>query len=128
MSKKSLRKFAITMGIAFFAIAAFIIIRHRRFTPSALIISLLFFIFAFINPNLLKPLYILWMRFAFVLGWFNTRLILFVIFYLFLTPIGIGMKLFGVDLLDRKIEKNKITYWKKKERRTFRPLDYESQF
>jgi hypothetical protein len=41
---------------------------------------------------------------------------------------GLSMKLFGVDLLDRKIDKDKESYWKKKEEKEFNPIDYERQF
>lgn len=68
------------------------------------------------------------MRFALILSWINTRLILSIMFYLIFSPIGRVMKLFGVDPLDRKIDKNKQSYWHKKEARKFNPLDYERQF
>jgi len=38
------------------------------------------------------------------------------------------MRLFKVDLLDRKIDKNKESYWKEKEKEDFKPLNYERQF
>jgi uncharacterized protein involved in cysteine biosynthesis len=68
------------------------------------------------------------MKLAFVLAWINTRLILWIIFYLVFTPIGLVMRLLGVDLLARKIEKNKDTYWIKKEKSGFEPKDYARQF
>lgn len=68
------------------------------------------------------------MRFALVLSWVNTRLILLIIFYLIFTPIGLAMRLFGIDLLERKSDKNKKSYWKKKEKKSFSRLDYERQF
>ena len=128
LDKKSLRKFGITMGIAFLVITLFILIRHRHSVLPTSIISVIFFILALIMPVFLKPIYICWMRLAFILSWFNTRLILFIIFYLIFTPIGLGMRLFGVDLLDMGIDKGKNSCWKKKEKRDFNPLDYERQF
>ena len=126
--KKTLKKFGITMGIAFLAITVIIFIRHRHSILSTSIISAIFFILAFIMPVLLKPIYIFWMRLALILGWINTRLILLIIFYLIFTPIGLAMRLFGIDLLERRIGKSKETYWKKKDERGFNPLDYERQF
>lgn len=43
------------------------------------------------------------------------RLISIIIFYLIFTPVGIAMRLFGVDLLDIKIDKKRKSYWKKKD-------------
>ena len=128
LDKKSLRKFGITMGIAFLVITLFILIRHRHSVLPTSIISVIFFILALIMPVFLRPIYICWMRLAFILSWFNTRLILFIIFYFIFTPIGLVMKLFRVDLLDRKIDKNKNSYWHKMTKRTFNQLNYKKQF
>ena len=128
LDKKSLRKFGITMAIALLIITFIIFIRHKYSPMPTFIISAIFFISAFTIPTLLRPIYVIWMKFAFILSWINTRLILFIIFYLIFTPIGLGMRLFGVDLLDRGIDKSKNSYWKKKEKRDFNPLDSERQF
>jgi hypothetical protein len=128
LDKHNLRKFGITMGIACLLITLLLVIRHKYNIMPTTVISGLFFILAFIAPGLLKPIYIFWMRLAFVLSWINTRLILSIIFYLIFTPVGLGMRLFGVDLLDRKIEKNKDSYWINKEKKEFNARDYERQF
>jgi len=128
LDTKNLRKFGITMGIAFAVITFFILFRHKQGIFATLNVSILFFIFAFIMTNLLKPVYILWMKLAFILGWINTRLILIIAFYLVLTPMSIIIRLLGKDLLDRKINKNMGSYWHNKEVKAFNPLDYERQF
>jgi len=69
----------------------------------------------------MKPIHIGWMTLAFALGWFNTRLLLGIFFYLILTPLGLVMRLFGVDLLDQKIDKQAKTYWKKRDLSKFDP-------
>ena len=123
-----LKKFGITMGIVFTIITLFILVRHRHSIFITSGISVLFFIFAFIMPNFLKPIYVSWMKLAFILGWINTRLILIIMFYLILTPISIVIKLLGKDLLDKRIDKNKGSYWHKKESKVFNISDYERQF
>lgn len=128
LKKENLKKFGVTMGIALLVISLFILFRHRHSPVFTSGISLIFFVLAFSAPGLLRPVYIFWMRLAFVLGWINTRLILFIIFYLVFTPIGLVMRLFGADLLDKKIEKTKDSYWKKREKEAFNPSGYERQF
>src|SRR4030042_3153366 len=125
LDTKDLRKFGITMGIAFAVITFFILFRHKQGIFATLSVSILFFIFAFIMTNLLKPVYILWMKLAFILGWINTRLILIIMFYLVLTPMSIVLRLLGKDLLDRKIDKNRDSYWHKKEAKVFNVSNYE---
>jgi membrane-associated phospholipid phosphatase len=127
LDRKSLRKFGITMGIAFLVITLFLLIRHK-YNILPILISAVFFILAFTIPILLKPIYIIWMKLAFVLSWFNTRLILLIIFYLIFTPFGFVIKFLGKDLLDLKIEKDKPSYWRKKEGVPFKPQKYERQF
>ncbi|MDD2679596.1 MAG: SxtJ family membrane protein [Candidatus Omnitrophica bacterium] len=125
LDTKNLKKFGMTMGIAFLVIAIFIIIRHKHSPLPVLIIALIFFIMGVVTPALLKPAYIAWMRFAYLLGWINTRLILVIIFYLVLTPIGLVMRLCGIDSLERKINKKAGSYWKKRE---LTKPSYERQF
>jgi predicted membrane protein len=127
LSKRNLRKFGITMGVAFFVLGLIILVRHKHPLFSFLI-SAAFFLLATFLPVVLKPIFIVWMKFALILSWFNTRLILTIAFSLIFTPIGLLMRLFGKDPLDRKIEKNKESYWKKKESREAESLNYERQF
>lgn len=128
LDKNTFRKFGITMGMVFFIIAFLLFIRHKHNFVPILSISAIFFISAFIMPSILKPLYIIWMKFAFMLSWFNTRLILFIIFYLILAPVGIAMRIFGIDLIKRKMDKNENSYWQKAAKKTFNRLNYEKQF
>ena len=65
---------------------------------------------AIILPISLKPVYKVWMLFGAVMGWLNTRLILGIVFYLVFMPFGLVMKLFGKDLLSRKLDKQKESY------------------
>lgn len=127
-TRESLRKFGITMAAAFTVISLLIFLKHRHSAFPTGIISLVFLIFALALPQGLKPVYIFWMRLAVILSWINTRLILTVMFYLIFTPIGLCMRIFAADLLDKKISKGKDSYWIKKEAGEFDPKTYERQF
>jgi len=122
---RSLRKFGITLGVAFVAISGLIYLKRQYFSLPLLIVALAFLASALTIPNALKPVYIIWMKLASVLSWINTRLILCLIFYLVFMPIGLVLRLCGKDLLDRKIQKESNSYWKKKETA---PANYERQF
>ena len=88
----------------------------------------LFFLLGAGAPPIIRPLHCVWMRLAFILEWVVTRLIMLIIFYLVLTPIGWAMRLSGKDPLQRKIEKGKTSYWKDSPKKIFDPADYERQF
>ncbi len=65
-------------------------------------------------PRMLRPFYAAWMRFASILAWVNTRVLLSVFFLLVLTPIGLVMRLMRKDLLDKKIDHPAKSYWVKR--------------
>lgn len=127
LDQKNLKKFGVIMGIALLVIAG-LIFRKGHNGSLVVMLAIIFFSTALIVPALLKPIFICWMRLAFILGWLNTRLILIAVFYLILTPIGLGLKLCGKDLLEKQINRKTESYWKKEERKEFKPSDYERQF
>ncbi|MBP7216069.1 MAG: sxtJ [Candidatus Omnitrophica bacterium] len=115
-SKSSLRKFAIVMAAACFVFAGFLFIRHHQVQISLVALALIFLSLGILLPLSLRLVYKGWMKFAFVLSWVNTRLILVAVFYLVFTPMGICLRLLGKDFLERKFDPLADTYWKKKER------------
>ena len=64
---------------------------------------------ALLLPASLGPVYRVWMRFADVLGWINTRIILGLVFFAVFFPIGMIMRLFN-DPMRRKIDQAVDTY------------------
>lgn len=77
---------------------------------------------------MLKPLYFLWIKTSFVLGWLNVRLILFIIYYFVVTPLGLIAKICRVNFLDTRIETDKPTYWRVKSANGSGSSDYNRQF
>ncbi|MDX1460237.1 MAG: SxtJ family membrane protein [Xanthomonadales bacterium] len=65
---------------------------------------------ALVHPASLKWLYRPWMRFAVVAGWINTRLIMLLLFYLVMLPIGLVMRLFGHDPMRRRFDPDAGSY------------------
>ena len=90
--------------------------------------SALFALGGLVLRRALRPVYVGWMKFAFVLGWVNTRLILGLFFYGILTPVGVAMRLFGWDPLTRKIDRTAPSYWVKRVPAPFDPKRSERLF
>ena len=61
-------------------------------------------------PNSLSPVYQAWMAVGHVLGWINSRIILSIMFYVLILPVGLILRLFGKDPMHRKFDKNASTY------------------
>ena len=108
--KKSIRSFGITIGIILIAIAITLFAKNNLFLKSLGIISSVFLILGIIAPIMLKPFYLIWMIFAMILGWIMTRVILSLIFYFIVTPIGIIARLLGEDFLALK-KVSSDSYW-----------------
>ena len=104
------RSFGIVFFIVFLLIALYPLLKGNDFRIWSLIISIIFLILGLINSKLLVPLNRLWFKFGLLLGKFISPLIMGIIFFLVVTPIGIGMRLFKKDLLNLKYNK-KETYW-----------------
>ena len=78
-------------------------------------IGLLFLILGFILPSILRPVYRIWMLLAYFIGGIVSRVILTVLFYVVLTPTALVLRLFGKDVLDQRFEKDRESYWIKKD-------------
>ncbi len=128
--RKALRNFGITMAIALAILGTLLFFfgHHSQRAYWLWGVGALFLLFGFVMPMILKPIHKVWMGLAFVLGWFVSRIILIILFYLVIMPIGILMKLLGKDLLHRKIDKNASTYWLKRDVSDDDPKKYEKLF
>ena len=78
-------------------------------------VGLIFAAVGLIKPPLIRPVYKVWMKVAGFIAKVNTVVLLYLIYFLVLTPIGILMRLTGKDILDEKLNENAETYWHKKE-------------
>jgi saxitoxin biosynthesis operon SxtJ-like protein len=61
-------------------------------------------------PALARRFHVAWMKLAGILGYVNSRILLFLLFYLVITPYGLVSRLFGRDPLNRRSE-SKTSYW-----------------
>ena len=77
--------------------------------------------------SFIKPIYKVWKGLASLIGEVITRIILGMIFFLVITPLGFILKLLGKDFLNLKKNKKMLTYWIPKEK-SFTKSDYERQF
>ena len=109
------RSFGFVFFIVFFIIA-FWNFRGDFSQISALpfYISLVFLFLGLINSKLLTPLNKLWFKFGMLLGAVIAPLVMMLVFFIVVTPIGLIMKLIGKDLLNNKINKNVKSYWIKR--------------
>ena len=104
------RSFGIVFFIVFLLIALYPLLKDNDLRIWSLVISFIFLILGLINSKILTPLNRLWFKFGLLLGKFISPLMMGIIFFLVVTPIGIIMRLLKKDLLNLKYNK-KETYW-----------------
>ncbi len=115
------RKTGWTVGGVLLAIAAVIVVMQWRrgeeihLQPLLVGLGALLVVLAMVAPKLLRPFYWGWMGFAVVMGFFMSRVILTIFFFLVITPVGLVFKLIGRDALHRKLNRQAATYWIDKE-------------
>ena len=107
------RSFGIVFFVVFLLIALYPIINSEEIRIWSLIISFIFIILGLLNSKILTPLNKLWFKFGLFLGKIVSPLIMGVIFFFVVTPIGLIMRMLGNDVLNLKQNKNK-SYWIKK--------------
>jgi len=93
------------------------------YLAAAVVIFSYFFI-----PTLLAAVYFLVKKIVYVIGWCAGKLVLLFLFYVIFSLIGLLFRLFRRDLLERKIEKSKKSYWKEEEEGPLRRVSYERQY
>ena len=82
----------------------------------SLVLSIIFFILGIFNSKLLTPLNKLWFKFGILLGSIVSPIVMGIVYFLVVTPIGIIMRLLGKDLLKTNKIKSASTYWIKRDK------------
>jgi hypothetical protein len=129
-SEREIRRFNFILGGIFSGIGALNWFLHQFFiskkplipwtVPATIGVVALLLALLNIRP-VLRYIHTGWMYFATAMGWFITRLILSLFYYIAMTPIGFVMRTFGHDALQLK-KKPADSYW---EHRTPAPINTE---
>ena len=104
------KSFGIVFAIVFFLIGLWPIIKSNDIRIWSLILSIIFLILGLMNSSILTPLNKIWFRFGIFLGNFIAPVVMGIIFFFVVTPIGLIMRLLGRDLIKLK-KNNENSYW-----------------
>ncbi len=115
-------RFTYYMAFAFvYAVSAFwsvcqlkdgVLVQSIRFWPIVVLVaSGICFVLTKINPKLLESFLRIWMKGVHFIGSIFSTVALGIIFYFIFTPVGIFFQLTRKDLLDKKMEPEKESYW-----------------
>jgi len=104
------RSFGIVFFVFFLIIATYPLINGGELRLWSLIISIIFLLLGLVNSKILNPLNKQWFKFGIFLGKVISPLVMSIIFFLVVTPIGLLMRLLNKDLLNLKFNNNS-SYW-----------------
>jgi len=122
-----LRKTALVLLAGFGLIGGFLWWRDRDVGPWLLALGVFLGLWGLVWPGGFRIIYRLWMGLAFFLGFFVQRIILTLLFYLAVTPIGLVMRWLGKDFLDLKMN-DRNSYWRHREDRPYDPKSTEKMY
>jgi len=127
-SDKSVKKTGVTVGIVLIAISFLLWWLGKSSFVYFSAIGGIFIILSYIALPVLRPFHKLWIGLSLILGFIMSRVILTLLFYFVVTPIGLLAKLVGKKFMPLGFDKSAATYWEKREKTVKEKIDYERQF
>tara|TARA_B100000131_G_scaffold243254_1_gene235871 strand:- start:232 stop:618 length:387 start_codon:yes stop_codon:yes gene_type:complete len=104
------KSFGIVFFIFFLIVALYPILKNENIRIWSLIIAIIFLVLGLLNSKILSPLNKLWFKFGLILGKIVSPVVMGIIFFGVVTPIGVLMRILNKDLLSLKFNKQK-SYW-----------------
>ncbi|PKN89123.1 MAG: hypothetical protein CVU51_01955 [Deltaproteobacteria bacterium HGW-Deltaproteobacteria-1] len=124
-----LKKFGLLIGAILFLGSFYLFWKQQQpYAVAGFILGVVFAALAFVRPVVLKPLQKVWMAMAVVMGFVMSRIIVAVIFYGMVTPIGLAGRVAGKKFLDLKMDKAAASYWIGRDQAKTEKSAYERQF
>jgi len=116
VTDKQLRSFSLITFLGFGVLALFAWRKQNLFLMLLLIaLQALILLGQFYLPLLLR-FYAYWMKIGEILGWLSSRLLLSLIFYLIVTPIGLFLRIIKKTLLDLRFPDAAASFWRKRKK------------
>ena len=109
------RSFGVLFCIVFALIAAWPVMQDGQVRIWPIPISFIFLVLGLLNSKLLSPLNLAWIKFGELLGRIIAPIVMAIVYFLIITPIGLFMRLIGKDLLNTKFSKDN-SYWIKRQK------------
>jgi hypothetical protein len=114
VEQSSPKSFGIVFSIVFLIVALYPLINSDGFRIWALVVSIIFFLLAFLAPKILVLPNKLWFKFGLLIGSIVAPIVMAFVYFVTVLPAGLIMRLLGKDLLKQKLDKNAKSYWVKR--------------
>ncbi len=112
--QSSEKSFGVVFSIVFLIVALYPLINSESLRIWALVVSIIFFLLAFLAPKILVLPNKLWFKFGLLIGSIVAPIVMAFVYFVTVLPTGLIMRLLGKDLLKQKLDKNAKSYWVKR--------------
>ena len=112
--QSSEKSFGVVFSIVFLIVALYPLINSEGLRIWALVVSIIFFLLAFLAPKILVLPNKLWFKFGLLIGSIVAPIVITLIYFVTVVPTGLIMRLLGKDLLKQKLDNNAKSYWVKR--------------
>ena len=112
--QSSEKSFGVVFSIVFLIVAQYPIIISSSLRIWALVVSIIFFLLAFLAPKILVLPNKIWFKFGLLIGSIVAPIVMAFVYFVTVLPTGLIMRLLGKDLLKKKLDKNAKSYWFKR--------------
>ena len=109
--QSSEKSFGVVFSIVFLIVALYPLINSESLRIWALVVSTIFFLLAFLAPQVLVLPNKLWFKFGLLLGSIIAPIVMAMVYFITVLPTGIIMRFLGKDLLKQKLDNNAKSYW-----------------
>ena len=119
-SASQLRWFGLLWFPAFCALLGFFVLRHTDNLRPALWVwgvGAAIALIGIASRVVMRWIWVGLLTVTYPIGWVVSHLVLFLIYYLVLTPVALALKLAGRDAMNRRLDRDASSYWKSRPKR-----------
>ena len=115
-SQSSNKSFGLLFFVVFLIIGLWPLKNGENLNFYFITTSIIFLILGLINSKFLTPLNKSWIKLGEILGIIIAPIVMALVYFVILTPVSFIVRIFGKDLLNLKLLKEKETYWIKRKK------------
>jgi carbamoyltransferase len=113
-STRQLREFAVIGAIVLAVLIAEVPSEARAIACGVGIMAAIMLAIGWLQPKWLAPIFSTWMILVSPIAWLVSTLLLAIVYYGMLTPLGLAFRLLGRDALERSLRRGEESYWQGK--------------
>ena len=111
VERGSEKSFGLIFAVVFFIVGLYPLVNNKDILLWPLITALTFFMLGYMAPKVLTVPNKLWFKLGLALGAVVAPVVMALVYFTTVVPIGLIMRLMGKDMLQQKLNKNAKSYW-----------------